>query len=145
VKRLAAVVVIAFAGFAAALMVFNSPERKGCPLDGNKDSSYSGRFEGTVTKEQTRHVLRVTRNGQPVSGARVCVNTEMVGISGMGYSAEGRERAPGRYQVGFRFEMAGKYRTNVITEKGSDEVSIPLLVKVRSRAGGRGDRKSDGR
>lgn len=149
-KRLAAVVVVAFAGFAAALVVFNSPERKGCPLAGDEDSSYSGRFVGPVSMDQTRHVLRVTRDGRPVSGARVCINTEMVGMSGMGYSAEGKERAPGRYQVGFRFEMAGKYRTNVIAEQGGEEVSIPMLVKVgsgqrsssRKSFGGKGGRKS---
>lgn len=133
-KRLAAVVMVAMAGFAAAIIVFNSPERRGCPLKADTDRSYTGRFEGRVSVEQTRHTLRVNRDGRPLTGAQVCVNTEMIGMSGMGYSAEAHERAPGRYQVGFRFGMPGDYRTNLIAKSGSGEVSIPLIVKVGSGA-----------
>lgn len=137
-KRLAAVVLVSMVGFVAAIAVFSSPEREGCPLDGPKDGAYSGRFEGAVSIDQTRHVVRVTRYGRPVTGAEVCVTTSMVGMSGMGYTAEGRELGTGRYQVGFRFGMAGDYRTNVVTRDESGEVSIPLTVKVGSETTGSG-------
>lgn len=147
-KRLATVVVVSVVAFAAAIAVFSTPQRQGCPLDADRDASYSSRFEGAVSMDESTHVLRVNRDGRPVSGAEVCINTEMVGMSGMGYTAKGRELAPGRYRVGFRFGMAGDYRANVITRKGTDEVSTPLTVKVRGRSGEsraasrRGDRKA---
>jgi YtkA-like len=145
-KRLAAVLVIALAGFAGAIVIFNDPAKKGCPLAADEDSSYSGRFVGPVSMDETRHVVQVTKNGTPVSGAKVCVNTEMVGMSGMGYSAKGRELGPGRYQVGFQFGMAGKYRGNLVTNEGGHEVSIPLLIKVASSAPrSRGTKSSNGK
>lgn len=130
-KRLAALVVVALAGFVFAVAAFSSPQREGCPLDGAKDDAHSGRFEGPVRIDQTEHVLRVTQDGRPVTGAKVCINTEMVGMSGMGYTAKGRELAPGRYQVRFQFGMAGDYRANVVTRDSGGEVSIPLTFKVQ--------------
>ncbi len=130
-KRLAAVVLISLAAFVAAMVVFSSPGRKGCPLAADTNRSYSSRFEGAVSMDQSTHVLRVTRDGRPVSGAAVCINTEMIGMSGMGYSAKAHELDPGRYRVEFRFAMPGDYRANIVTRKGTAEVSTPLTVKVR--------------
>ena len=141
-KRLAAVVAIALAGFGAAIAVFNSPQRRGCPLKAAEDSSYTGGFDGPVSVDKTTHVLKVSRDGRPLTGAQVCINTEMIGMSGMGYSAEASERAPGRYEVGFRFGMAGDYRANLVARTQSGEISIPLVVKVARmsmKAGGNAD------
>lgn len=133
--RLAVVVVIAGAAFVAAIAVFNTPGKRGCPLAADENSSYSSGFVGPVGMDETRHLVRVTHNGRPLAGARVCVNTEMVGMTGMGYSAKGHEVAPGRYRVGFQFGMPGKYRGNVVAKAGGREVSIPLLLDVGSTAG----------
>jgi len=143
-KRLSAVVLVALIGFAAAIVVFGSPQRRGCPLRADEDPSYAAAFEGAVSVDETAHTLRISQDGRPLTGAKVCVNTEMVGMSAMGYSAKAQERAPGRYQVGFRFGMAGNYRTNLIAKKGSGEVSIPMIVKVGSgsmKIGGTADGK----
>ena len=118
-RRLGAVVVLALAGFAAAIVVFDSPQRRGCPLRADHDSSLQGRFVGPVTSSETAHEVELTRDGEPLSGADVCVNTEMVGMTGMGYTAQARERRPGHYEVGFRFEMSGDYRTNVVARIGA--------------------------
>ncbi len=141
-RRLAGVVLVSLAAFVAAIAVFSSPGRRGCPLAADKDGSYSSRFEGSVSLNQSTHVLRVTRDGRPVSGAEVCINTEMAGMSGMGYTARGHELNPGRYRVGFRYAMPGDYRANVVTRKGAHEVSTPLTVKVglTSPASGAGAR-----
>lgn len=133
-QRLAAVVVIALVGFVAAIVVFNTEGKRGCPLAADEDSSYSGGFVGRVSMNETNHEVQVTHNGRPVSGARVCVNTEMVGMSGMGYSAKGQQFAPGRYRVGFQFGMDGEYRGNLVTKDAGREVSIPLLIDVSSIA-----------
>ncbi len=83
-----------------------------------------------MTVDRTRHDLVVTHAGAPVTGTALCVNTEMIGMSGMGYSDKGREVAPGRYQFGFRFGMAGTYRGNVVVDSKGNEVSIPMTFKV---------------
>lgn len=131
-KRLSTVAATALVGFIAAIVAFNAQAREGCPLKADTDGSYSGRFEGPVSMDETSHVLRVTKDGRPVTGAEVCVNTEMVGMSGMGYSSRGRELAPGRYQIGLQFGMAGDYRGNVVTRGPGGEVSVPLNLEVQS-------------
>ena len=129
-RRLALVVVLALAGFAASIVVFNSPSRQGCPLKTDEDAAYAGRFVGPVSTEQTTHEIVVTRDGKPLTGVEVCVNTTMVGMSGMGYTAEAVEHAPGRFTVPFRFQMAGDYRTSIVAREVDDEIGIPLTVKV---------------
>ncbi len=111
-------------------MTFSRPERRGCALAGQRDASYQARFSGTVSVVRARHDLLVTHNGRPVKGTRLCVNTEMIGMTGMGYTDSGREIAPGRYQVAFQFGMAGTYRGNVVVDAHGHEVSIPMNFKV---------------
>ncbi len=118
---------------------------KGCPPATGQAGSYSGRFEGQVSMDQTEHVLRVTRDGRPVSGAKVCVNTAMVGMTSMHYTARGQEVGPGRYRVPIRFGMAGTYRGKLVTGKGGGEASIPLSVKVASKGKMSHDMKSHGK
>jgi hypothetical protein len=112
---------------------------KGCPKQAASNSAYSSAFEGDVSMDKTRHVLRVTRDGKPVSGASVCVNAAMAGMKGMRYTATAKEIAPGRYEVGVKFGMKGDYRGNVVTRQAGDAVSTPVTVKVRAQD----TRKSD--
>lgn len=153
-----AVIAFVLAGLSAALVACGSSgdeqgngqnaadtkqARKDCTREAASDASYAGRFEGPVSMDQREHVIRVTRNGHPVSGAGVCVNTAMVGMSTMKYSARGHELAPGRYRVNFKFEMEGTYRGKVLAKKGSREVSIPMTVKVPSHDMKSGAMKDD--
>lgn len=138
-RRLGAVVAIALAGFIAAIVVFSLPGRQGCPLKADKDGSYAGRFVGPVSVDETTHEIVLTRNGRRLTGVEVCVNTEMVGMTGMGYSAAAPERSPGRYVVPFRFQMQGDYRTNIVAKEITGEIGIPLTVRV----GGGGMNTSD--
>ena len=140
-RRLGAVVALALAGFIAAVVVFNAPGRRGCPLRAESDRSYAGSFVGPVTIDQTMHEIVVTRDGRPLTGVEVCVNTEMIGMSGMAYSATAQERSPGHYEVPFRFGMKGAYRTRIIAKETGGEVGIPLTVKV---AGGAMNMTPDG-
>ena len=106
---------------------------KACPRQAAADASYATRFEDAVSMSANKHVLRVTKDGRPLSGAAVCVNTAMVGMTSMRYSARGRELAPGRYEVGVKFAMEGTYRGNVVTTRDGREISIPVTVKVGSQ------------
>ncbi|MBA3746079.1 MAG: FixH family protein [Solirubrobacterales bacterium] len=109
-----------------------STPSKACPRQAAADASYASRFEAAVSMSANKHVLRVTKDGRPLSGAAVCVNTAMVGMRSMRYSARGRELAPGRYEVGVKFAMQGTYRGNVVTTQDGREISIPVTVKVGS-------------
>lgn len=111
-------------------MNFSRPEKRGCALAGRPDAAYEARFAGPVTAGSARHELVVTHDGSPVDATGLCINTEMVGMSGMGYTDEGHQVGPGRYAVDFRFGMAGTYRGNVIVPRKDGEVSIPMSFKV---------------
>ena len=114
-----------------------------CPTKGTRtNGAYASNFEGDVTMDAKQHVLVVTRDGQPVKGASVCVNTAMVGMKSMHYSARAREVAPGRYEVPVKFEMEGTYRGNVVTEVDDDAISVPLTVKVGSAGAMEDDKTS---
>lgn len=133
------VVMVAVGGSALALAACGGSDDEqanetACPPGAATDTSYSSTFEAPVNTDETEHVLRVTKNGRPVSGARVCVDTAMVGMTEMHYSAEGDELDRGRYEVPFQFEMEGEYRGNLVAEKGGKEISIPLAVTVPSVA-----------
>ncbi len=118
-------------------------DSKDCPRNAAANASYASRFEGTVSMDKSKHVLRVTRDGKPVAGAQVCINTAMVGMTSMHYTAEGREVAPGRYEVPVKFEMNGVYRGNVTATESGDEVSIPVSVKVAEHDMGDASKSSD--
>lgn len=107
---------------------------KTCPHNAAADASYKGTFQGPQSTAQTTHVVMVTHNGQPVSGATVCVNTAMVGMTSMHYSVKAAQVGPGRYQAPFRFEMVGTYRGNVVTNVNGKAVSIPVSVYVSKTA-----------
>ncbi len=129
-KRLGFVIIIALAGAVAALVTFNLPGRRGCELAGQQDTTYQARFLGPVSVAQTNHDLLVTHGGSPVPRAGLCINTEMVGMSGMGYSNKGHPVGAGRYRVGFQFGMPGEYHGNVVVDAHGNQISIPVKVKV---------------
>jgi hypothetical protein len=129
VVRLGSVTALALAGAIAAFIVFSLPGRQGCELAGQQNPSYRAHFVGPVSVTQTSHELMVTRGGAPVSPANLCINTEMVGMSGMGYTNKGQALGPGRYRVNFQFGMAGEYTGNVVVGQGN-QISIPVKVKV---------------
>lgn len=111
-------------------MTFSLPSRRGCALTGQRDIAYQARFAGPVSVDQTRHDVVVTRDGTPMSTTDLCINTEMVGMSGMGYTNKGRPVGPGQFQVGFQFGMPGWYTGNVVVHDHGNEISIPVKVKV---------------
>ncbi|HWC87131.1 MAG TPA: FixH family protein [Solirubrobacteraceae bacterium] len=129
--RLSLVVVVALAGAIAAFVDFTLPGRQGCELAGQQSPAYQAHFVGPVSVTQTSHDIMVTRAGSPVVRTHMCVNTEMVGMSGMGYSNKAQEIAPGRFKVNFQFGMAGTYTGNVVVnDPHGNQISIPVKTKV---------------
>lgn len=131
-KRLAIVTMAAVAGFAAALIRFGQVDSsQSCLLDAPKDPSYAVQFADTVTMDQTNHVITVRHAGQPVSGARVCMNTWMLGMTGMAMTTNGSELSPGRYNIPFQFAMGGPWKATVIvSEKAGQQVGVPITFMV---------------
>ena len=129
--RLSVVVLVALAGAIAAFVDFTLPGRQGCELAGQQSSAYQAHFVGPVSVTQTSHDIMVTHNRSPVMHTRMCVNTEMVGMSGMGYSNKAHAIGPGRYRVNFQFGMAGTYTGNVVVDDPhGNQISIPVKTKV---------------
>ncbi|HET9051195.1 MAG TPA: FixH family protein [Candidatus Dormibacteraeota bacterium] len=134
-KRLAVVTAAATAGFAAALIHFGTADTaESCVVDVPTDRSYTASFEGSVTMDQTNHTLLVTKGGQPVSDARICLNTYMVGMSGMAMTASASQQAAGRYNVPFQFSMGGPWQATVIVDGKSGQVGVPIQFDVGAGA-----------
>jgi len=95
------------------------------------DAAYVVTVERAPTR-QAPFTVRVTRAGQPVSGAGVCLTSVMVGMESMGAGDSARGVGPGRYELAPRFAMRGQWRGTVfVTEPGRAPVAKPLVFNVR--------------
>ncbi|MBW3641817.1 MAG: FixH family protein [Actinobacteria bacterium] len=129
--RLGVVVLLAAVSFAAALAQFQDAPDQGCVASGTPDSSYQARFTQPVTTGSNVYELEVTRDALPVTGARVCLEASMTGMTGMATGQVARESSPGRYEVMARFPMVGPWDVNVqVIERGKEPVTIALPVTV---------------
>jgi len=129
-KRVAALAVIGVIGFLLALWRFGDAAAAHCQGTGQRDTTYSVEA-GRLRMEQIAHVLTVTRDGAPLTGARVCFNAEMKGMPAMAVSDEGREVAPGRYEVSVTLGMRGDWTSVVLVEHdGRPRVAVPLDFRV---------------
>ena len=108
-----------------------------CPRAAAVDESYTGRFQGVLRMSDEEELLQLRHGGRPLDAASVCVRTSMPAMAGMDATATGRAVAPGRYRVGLRFAMAGRYRAEVFARQAGRPIAIPLTFKVSpSNAGG---------
>ncbi|HEX2027507.1 MAG TPA: FixH family protein [Nitriliruptorales bacterium] len=84
------------------------------------------RAEGTTFR------LRVTRDGQPVEGARVCFLADMTEMSHRGVNEEAVEVGPGVYQVETSFVMRGGWSGRVkVIEQGQPAVAVGFGIDVQ--------------
>lgn len=134
ISRLVVVAAIAVLAFGMALVSFREPPASECQLDSTSNPAYAARVEEPPEVNLTVYHLLVTRQGQPVRGAKVCMRADMGGLggmSGMGTSNVAREVSPGRYEVAIRFEMTGFWRSTVIVDDGRGKpVAIPFDLRV---------------
>ena len=133
--RLTLVSVLAVIAFTVALVNFRQIPARECQMEAVRDPSYQVEFLTPLSVDPTTHTVRVTRDGQPVTGAQVCMRADMGGMggmSGMGISDVGRETEPGQYDVPVRFEMGGFWNGTVIVATGTRKpVRIPIPIEVR--------------
>lgn len=131
IRRLVLLAGLAVVAFAAALDTFQDGAQQGCATETETDPSYAVELENPPSTREVAYLLRVSRNGEPVTGAQVCLSADMGGMSGMGVSDDAVEVEPGVYEVEVRFEMAGPWDgTVLVSEGGEDSVAIPLSFDV---------------
>ena len=131
IRRVLFVAALSLSAFAVAIVVLADDARLGCVTDAQRDPAYQARLLGQIEIERTEYEIAVTRDGQPVSGAKVCASVAMVGMEAMGVSDTAEETAPGIYKVAVVLEMSGGWRGSIlITETGKPPVSVPLKFDV---------------
>ncbi len=122
---------VAVVAFGAALVSFGQDARAGCASEVGKDPSYAVVLDRPATPAQTDYDLIVTSDGQPVTGAKVCISVAMRGMSAMAVNDDATEAEPGHYQVSIRLPMAGYWEASVIVRQdGRSPVAIPLSFPV---------------
>jgi hypothetical protein len=133
--RLSLVSALAVLAFGVALVNFKQVPARECQVEAVTDASYAVEFLTPFSVDPTTQTIRVTRNGEPVTGAQVCMRADMGGMgrmSGMGVSDVARETEPGVYDVPVRFEMGGMWNGTVIVTNGPRKpvrVTVPIDVR----------------
>lgn len=129
-RRLAVVVVVALAGFAAAFVVFGDAARANCVLDASPDASYTAEFEEPVSAGD-EPVVQVSRDGRRVTGAWVCATVAPTRLPGAAVAAEGHEVEPGRYALSLDLSAGSWSGTVLIGEEAGDaDVAVPVTLEV---------------
>jgi len=137
--RLGLLAVLAAGSFALAMVRFSDAAQEGCAQKVSEDSRYEVRWSEQPSMLVNRYRLSVTRDGQPVTGAEVCINSYMQGMSAMGAADRGREVEPGTYEVTLVFEMGMRWLGQVlVVEPGRAAASIPLQLDVIEAPSSRG-------
>lgn len=131
IRRLLLVTVLALVGFVAALLRFGQAAEQGCIAQAKPHPAYEVELVEPIEFTQTTYELVVLRNGRPVTGARVCLDAAMRGMSAMGLNDEAEEVAPGRYELYLPFQMPGPWEASVLVEEpGAATVVLPLSFHV---------------
>lgn len=151
VVRVAIVAAVAVVGFAGALLLLGGDDDASAPVadtqpagddapDAAEAPAPSLDYDVTVEMapdpphaEGTAFTVLVTDDGQPVSGAAVQVEVDMVGHAHEGIDTEATEVEPGRYQTEEqRFPMRGQWSGRVlVSEDGGSRVSAPVDFTVQ--------------
>lgn len=131
IRRLLLLAGLAVVAFAAALFTFDDGAQQGCATETEPDPAYAVALQNSPSTGEVAYRLSVTRNGEPITGAQVCLSAAMGGMSGMGVSDDAVEVDPGVYEVEVRFEMAGPWDgTVLVSDGGPESVAIPLSFRV---------------
>ncbi|MDP9387918.1 MAG: FixH family protein [Actinomycetota bacterium] len=133
VWRLAVVAAAAAVGFSLAVVRFGGAAEQGCAQRVARDPSYQVRWSEQPSSDVTRYRLSIRRDGQRITGADVCLNAYLRGMSAVAVADHGREVARGVYEVSLVFEMGGRWRGRVlVAEPGRRVVAVPLDLEVPS-------------
>jgi hypothetical protein len=154
ITRVLVVLALAVVGFVAALMVLDDVPFSECQADAARDPAYRVAMQPTeesfilygadLSRTSPRagppradvmtYQLTVTENGQPVSGADVCLRADRRGagrMPGLATSAVAHETSPGEYGVRIRFETAGHWNVHALIRRpGQVPVDVPFAIQA---------------
>ncbi len=156
---IAVVAVVAVVGFGGAFLAFSGDDEPATTTAGSDGMAGNGgeggehglcgpgefepvegsAYEVTVASEPDPPTPRgstfriaVDRDGQPVSGATVCMAADMTEMSHEPSGGRAEETEPGRYEVGVDFGMRGTWEGTVfVTEPGEERVAAPVSFDVQ--------------
>jgi hypothetical protein len=129
--RLALIAALATGSFVLALGRFSLAAEKSCAQRVARDPSLHVAWDQQPRTDLSLYRIRVTRDDRPVTGARVCLNTYMLGMSAMAATDIGNEVAPGTYELRLNFEMGDRWAGQVIVaERGKPLAAVPLQLDV---------------
>lgn len=131
IRRLLALAGVAVVAFAAALFTFDDGAQEGCAVETEPDPAYAAALQNPPSTGEVAYRLFVTRSGEPVTGAQVCLRADMADMSAMRVSDDAVEVEPGLYEVEVRFEMAGRWDgTVLVSDGGAESVAVPVSFDV---------------
>lgn len=129
--RLGVLATVALVAFAFAIERFDDAAETGCAQRAREDPSYEARLIDEPRIDVLTYRLAVTRDGEVVEGADVCLNAYMQGMSAMATTDAGREVSPGIYELSLIFEMGGRWSGRVlVAEPGQSVAAIPLTLQI---------------
>ncbi len=131
--RLGVLAMLALVAFAVAIERFDDAAETGCAQRAREDPSYEARFIDEPQIEVLTYRVAITREGEEVEGADVCLSAYMQGMSAMATTGAAREVSPGVYEVSLTFEMGGRWSGRVlVVEPGQPVAAIPLTLEIPS-------------
>lgn len=102
---------------------------------GQPDSTYTMVFESDPNPpkvEGTVFHITVRHNGTAVSGAKVCIGTDMPGMQHAGVNKQATEASGGKYDVALNFSMGGAWSGTVtVADPSGAIVSLPVSFEVK--------------
>lgn len=134
--RLGLIAAVGVASFVVALDRFSDAAEKGCTQRVRVNPAYQVQWDAEPRTDVSSYRMKVTRDGAPVAGARVCVNAYMIGMSAMAVTDVGREVEPGTYEVRLTFEMGDDWAGQVlVAEPGGGLAGVSLELNVIDKWG----------
>ncbi len=101
---------------------------------GTADPSYRVNIEpdpDPPKAEGTIFNLIVSQNGEPVTGAQVCLRADMPDMQHRGVFTVAKDASAGRYEATLEFSMTGSWTGSVtIAQPGKPAVSVPVGFEV---------------
>lgn len=129
--RLGVLAAVAVVAFAFAIERFDDAAEDGCAQRAREDASYEARLIDEPRIEVLTYRVAITREGEDVEGADVCLSAYMQGMSAMATTDAGEEVSPGIYELSLTFEMGGRWSGRVlVAERGRPVAAIPLTLEI---------------
>ncbi|MGI8984810.1 MAG: FixH family protein [Acidimicrobiales bacterium] len=102
-----------------------------CGGSASTDAAYKLAFSSPPRTDAANFEVSITRDGTAVKGAKVCLNTDMVGMSHPPVRGEGTEVSAGTYRFNAKFSMRGSWTGSVtVVPSSGSAVIIPVTFEV---------------